>query len=50
MRTALEWSIDPMDNIDEITSFVDGFGAWIVAAVFEAYPTKNGVKASTGCS
>ena len=50
MRTALEWSIDPMDNIEELTKFVDGFGAWIVAAVLEAYPTQNGVKASAGAS
>jgi len=43
MRTALEWSIDPVDDIAELTNFVDGFGKWIVAAVFEMYPMDKGV-------
>lgn len=43
MRTALELSIDPVDDIDELRSFVDDFGAWMVARVLEAYPIRSAI-------
>ena len=42
MQQALEWAIIPSDNKEDLTRFLDGFGAWIIMAVAETFPPAPG--------
>lgn len=30
MRTALQYAVNPIDDIKEIVAFLDGFGGWMI--------------------
>jgi hypothetical protein len=42
MRYALERAIEPSDDKEEISRFLDAFAPWVVTAVDEAFPAPPG--------